>query len=201
MPAIVRQKTRFSLPLLGDQVLLLGTKASGGGGTGLDNRLEQLAYNSVRRTRIWLDQTYIDVAAANDYGSCELCLLPNADIKILAAKIKGGNGTPTGGGVVLSGFASNAGSALDVSIGTAAASNATLSGTMVDVLQKLDGTDVIPGVGNVNGFTDKSTSGVVISAGASNKLYLNVADPVTAGTATAAFVACYVDIHFMYLGA
>lgn len=85
-----------------------------------------------KRCRLTLSSAVINVLAANDYGSLKVCDLPDKNIMLLGCEVDLT--------VVKGNAASGIGSAtdLDMAVGTAAASSTTLSGAMIDVIEKQD---------------------------------------------------------------
>lgn len=115
------------------------------------------------RKAVFKIDTTITVTQALDYGSVKLCDLPTGTTLILGARANVvASGTGTGFDVAN----------VDVAVGTAAASNATLSGTMVNVLSKLDATAV-------TGVTQGANSAALEVEGTTPDLFLNVAVALT----------------------
>lgn len=147
---------------------------------------------AVRRMRLTLTSAALAIAEANDYGSLELCTLPDKNLLVLGCEadlsiVKGG---------VTNGLV--AATDLDVGIGTAAASNATLATTMINVLAKQDvDTDALTVTMQAHSLA-ASPSFLGIVDGATNKLYLNAAASITADDALA--VSGTIDVYFIDLG-
>lgn len=111
-----------------------------------------------RKAVLKVDAT-IPVLAADDFGSVKLCDMPTGQVYILGARanlIASGTGT---------GFAL---ANVDVAVGSAAASNATLATTMLDVLAKIDAV-------TVTGVVQGASATPVALNGATPDLFLNVA--------------------------
>lgn len=143
----------------------------------------------IRSQRISLVGQTISVLAANDFGSLKVVDLPNTNLYVIGVAL---NITFT-----CSGFASNNGTALDISIGTAAeASDATLDSTQADVIAKVDGTGTTTG-----SAIGVSAAPFQVAKGASNAWYINVADPVTSGTGVITISAGYIDVTYVDLSA
>ncbi|NJL70940.1 MAG: hypothetical protein HC888_04640 [Candidatus Competibacteraceae bacterium] len=147
---------------------------------------------AVRRARLTLTDATVTILEANDYGSLELCTLPDKNIIVLACEadlsIVKDNTT---NGVV-------AATDLDVAIGTAAASNATLSSTMVNVLAKQDvDTDAVTVTMQAHSLASTPVLLGIVDA-ATNKLYLNVAASITADDGVT--VSGTIDVFFIDLG-
>jgi hypothetical protein len=142
-----------------------------------------------------LDAVEIAVAAADDFGSVKLLDWPDANLHVLGAEVnlsivKGG----TTNGIV-------AATDLDIGIGSAAASNATLATTMIDFLEKIDVNDdaltvAVTAASTVGQST--ATFPKQIADGATNALYLNLAAAITADDTVA--VSGTIDIYVVSLG-
>lgn len=136
------------------------------------------AYNlpvPLRRVRLEIKSPLtISVAAASDFGSYELCTLPDTNMifagcEVDLAIVKAG----TTNGIV-------AATDLDVGVGTAAASASTLATTMINILPKQDvDTDSLSVTLKAHSLAATPVFTGVLD-GASNKLYLNVAAVITA---------------------
>lgn len=147
----------------------------------------------VRHVQLTLSALSVAVLEANDYGSAKICDLPDTNLLLMAVETdlvltKGG----TTNGLV-------AGTALDVAIGTAAASNATLSSTMVNVVEKKD-IDTSALAVDFNAHSNDNASSVMplpIADGAT-ALYLNVAAAITADDALTA--SGTIDLYYLDVG-
>lgn len=147
-----------------------------------------------RHCRLTLDGLSIAVLAANDYGSAKLLDLPDRNLLLLSVEVdcvvtKAG----TTNGIV-------AATDLDMAIGTAAASNATLSSTMVNVIEKVDiDTDALAVDLEIHS-SDQSTAAFPLKVvdGASSALYLNLACAITANDSVS--VSGTIDIRYIDLG-
>jgi hypothetical protein len=141
------------------------------------------------------DADTIAVLAANDYGSIKIMDLPDRNIAILHVEVdltlvKEGN---TNGLVATSD--------LDVGVGTAAASNATLATTMINVLEKTDLNDDALTVQYEAVSLGQSTAAppIFVADSATNALYLNVGGPnITADSSLE--VTGFVDVYWVDLG-
>ena len=118
-----------------------------------------------------LDGFTITVDEGDDFGGTKLLDLPDSNILLLGVEIdcvvtKAG----TTDGIV-------AATDLDMSIGTAVASNATLSGAMLDVIEKVDIDTNALEVDFEAHSADQDTAKfpISISDGASSALYMNLA--------------------------
>lgn len=150
---------------------------------------------TIRRARFLLENAVVTVSD-QDFGSLKLCDLPDRNIAILQAELVGS--------VIFAGdYATN--DDPDVAVGTAAASNATLATTMVDVIAKVDFDNITAGAANAVAMSrvgaTAALSPLLVADGASNALYLNVgnaADQLSAdGTAT---FNGYFDVWYVDLG-
>lgn len=134
------------------------------------------------RKAVFVVDTTIAVTAVNDYGSVKLCDFPTGQVYILGARANGVvSGTGTGFDVAN----------VDVAVGSAAASNATLSATMVNVLAKIDGTAV-------TGVVQGSSATPLALSGTTPDLFLNVAVAISAD-GTVRFVGT-IEVTYLDLG-
>jgi hypothetical protein len=148
----------------------------------------------VRHTRLTIEGATLSIAAADDFGSLLLATLPDSNLMLLAVELdlELVKGEEVGGLV--------AATDVGVAVGTAAASNATLSGAMIDVLDQVDLTasDASPAL-QVHSQADATlTYPIQIADGASSELYLNAAASITADDALT--VTGTVDLYWVDLG-
>lgn len=150
--------------------------------------------HTVRRARVSLTAFSISVLAANDYGGSKLVDLPDRNMMLLGVEVdcvvtKQGNTN----GIV-------AATALDMSIGTAVASNATLSSTMVNVIEKKDIDTSALAVDFEAHSNDNasSTFPLRITDDAATALYMNIAAAITANSSVT--VTGTIDIYYVDLG-
>lgn len=128
-----------------------------------------------QRQQLRLTAFPITVAAASDFGSGKICDLPNTNLLLLGVVV---DLTTT-----LTGFTSNAGSAVDLALGTVAtASTGFTNAGEDDICQKIDGAGA-GSPGTVKGASD-ATVGNQFLVAAARSLFVNIADPVTAATGT-----------------
>lgn len=138
----------------------------------------------------------ITITAANDFGSLHLLQWPDSNIHILGLEsnlvlTKGNTAT----GIIAT-------TDLDVGMGSAPASNATLSGVMLNYMEKqdVDGDTLTPALQvNVLGQTTATYPWQLADA-AANKLYLNVSTIAGVTVDDTITVSGYVDIFFLDLG-
>lgn len=125
----------------------------------------------VRRCSLKLTAVAVAVTAALDYGSIQIADLPDGNLLYL-----GGIADLVATKTTISGALST----IDVGVGTAAASNATLSSTMIDIIPKIDS----DAGGLVKGAAT-STEAAKVFATSNTDLFLNVAVATTTdGTVT-----------------
>lgn len=161
---MLKQKQIVKLPNLRDDSLL-PAPASGVGMNANVRMPLRLEFN--------LSAFSVSVLAANDYGSAKLCDLPSSNLQVLGAIVDLISSQ--------SGFTSNNGSAIDLAIGTAATASTDFSGTNEkNLVAKIDGTGTT--VGSILGSSVEGAVGLVGLAQGAKSVYVNVADPVTAGT-------------------
>lgn len=128
-----------------------------------------------QRAIFTLDDFAVTVAAASDFGGTKLCDLPNTNFLLLGIVVDLVS--------TLTGFTSNAGSALDLALGTVVtASTGFTNAGEDDLLQKLDGAGA-GSPGTVKGASDATVANQYLVA-AARSIFVNVADPVTAATGT-----------------
>jgi hypothetical protein len=140
----------------------------------LDGKVVQIREQilPVERVTVHLDAVSLAVASADDYGSVAFVNLPDRNILCLGceADLSIVKGNVTNGMV--------AATDLDIAIGTAAASNSTLSSTMVNILPKQDvDTNAVTvtlrahglaATGVVTGIVDSPTSTLYINCAPGN---------------------------------
>lgn len=141
-----------------------------------------------------LSSQALAVLQANDYGSFKLCDLPDSNLLLLSCEV---NMTIVKGGVT-NGLV--AATDLDMAIGTAAASNATLSGTMLNVMEKADvDTDALSVTWQAHS-SDQLTAvfPLKIADAPSQALYVNCAAAITANDSLA--LSGTIRIRYIDLG-
>lgn len=119
----------------------------------------------IRRATLKLTNFAVAVTAANDYGGTKLADLPNGNVLVLGAVV---NLTFTSTGI------DTTPANVDVAVGTVVASNATLSGTMLNIVPKIDAT-----AGSVVRGAATSTEAAKVFATSSSGIFLNVAAATT----------------------
>lgn len=138
----------------------------------------------------------LSIDEADDFGSLELLTWPDRNLHILGLEadltlVKGG---------VSSGLEATVD--LDVGMGSAPASAATLATTMIDYLEKVD-LDADSLTVTLQAHTlgqSTATFPKQLADGASNKLYLNVGLPVGITVSDALTVTGSVDLYVIDLG-
>lgn len=125
---------------------------------------------SLQRMRLTLTAARVPVLAANDYGSLSLLTWPNTNLLLVNARADL-VGTKDGTGIV-------AAATPTVALGSAAASNATLSGTMIDTTAAVVMAGTLAAAVQVNGIAASTLRR--IAAGASNQVFLNTAIAISA---------------------
>jgi len=173
-----------------------GPGTSGGGavtaGTGVSATIDQL--RMPRFLRLTLASFAIAIAEADDFGGTKLLDLPDSNLLLLGAEInleltKGGEV----GGLV-------AATDITVGVGTAVASNSTLSSTMVDIFTgvALTATDLTPALA-IHSQEDATVAYPhEIADGAASALYLNLAAAITADDVLTADGT--IDLYFVDIG-
>lgn len=128
--------------------------------------------SGIRTTVLTLTAQTVTASAANDYGSLLLWTFPASQVLVLGSSVAL---TST-----QAGFASNNGTDITFALGSAAASNASLTSTMVDFVPSTAGTGTTAGT---IAATSSPTEGPKFKA-ASTAIYFNMQNPVTTGTGT-----------------
>jgi len=138
----------------------------------------------IRRVKLKLTAVAVSVTAALDYGSVKLVDLPNGNLLFL-----GGIADLTYTSTGIDTSAAN----VDMAVGTAAASNATLSGTMLNLIPKIDST-----AGSVVKGASTSTEAAKVFATSNTDVFLNVAAATTIDGSVA--VSGEVELFYLDLG-
>jgi len=180
---------------IGDGNLIAGSSAAGS--TVTPNTNVATTFDRVRmprHVRLTLSGFTVSVAEADDYGGTKLCDLPDENLVLLAveADLELVKGEVTNG--------LEAATDVTVAIGTAVASNSTLSGAMVDVITgiALTATDASPAF-QIHSSADGTLSyPILLADGASAALYLNAAASITADDALT--VSGTIDLFFVDVG-
>lgn len=154
-------KTLVRLPVLAGTVNASATLTTGREGNG-----------GLRSTVLTLTAQTVTASAANDYGSLLLFTFPASQILLL--------GIAVNLATTQSGFAANNGTDVTFALGSAAASNTSLTSTMVDLVASTAGTGTTAGT---LAATTTPTEAPKYKA-ASTAVYLNISDAVTTGTGT-----------------
>lgn len=177
-----RQLTR--IPNLRDGISLLPVPVAG---VGMD-----VAPVLPQRIRLKLSAFSVSLLAANDFGSAKLCDLPASNLVIHGAVVDL-TSTQTG-------FASNAGTAVTMAIGTVATASTNFANAgEKNILGAITGTGAgSPGAEKGSSQENGAVIDVLLAPGA-KALYLNVGDPVTAGTGVVAFSGV-IDVYYTDLG-
>lgn len=135
-------------------------------------------FGVLRVAEITLSSFVVSMTAANDFGGTKICDLPNTNLLVMGVMVDLA--------VTVAGLATNTAASLDVAIGTVTTASVDFSNAGEDnLVAKIDGVGATA-TGTVEGHSGALTS-VLVTAGASNALYLNASSPVTTGTGTATF--------------
>jgi hypothetical protein len=148
----------------------------------------------VRHARLTLAELSVAITAALDYGGTKICDLPDKNIMILACEC---DLVLTKGGVT-NGL--EAATDINTSIGSAVASNATLSGAMVDVIDIVANTDASL-THDMDAHSQANTPAnmpLEVADSATSALYLNLAATITADDAMTA--SGTIDLYYLDLG-
>lgn len=150
---------------------------------------------SVRHIRLTLSELSVAITEANDYGGTKICDLPDKNIMILGCECdlvltKGNAGA---GGL-------EAAIDINTAIGSAVASNSTLSAAMVDVVDIVANTDNVL-VHDMEAHSQANSPAnmpLEVGDGAAIALYLNLAAAITlddAMTASGTIDLFYLDLN------
>lgn len=183
-----KYKQAVLAPQLRDGVSMLALESLGTGVTGIDSVLLP------RKLRLTLSGFTIAVLAANDYGGTKVIDLAFSNLLILGIEVdtvvtKQGNTN----GVVAT-------TDITMAMGTAVASNATLSGAMIDIIEATSITTDALAVDFEKHTNDQGTATFPkkIADGASSALYMNYAGAITADSSVT--VDGYINIYYIDLG-
>jgi hypothetical protein len=150
--------------------------------------------HTVRRARLTLTNFSIAVTQALDYGGSKLVDLPDRNMLLLGVEVdctvvKQGNTN----GIV-------AATDLDMAVGTATASNATLASAMINVIEKVDiDTDALSVAFEAHSNDNAtSTFPLRVADGASTALFMNISCAITADSSVT--VSGTIDIYYVDLG-
>lgn len=175
----------------------LGTPGALAGGTvtpGTGAVVESDQLRAVRHLRLTLSGFAVSVAEADDFGGTKLCDLPDSNLALLGVEVdlelvKG----EAAGGIIDT-------TDVNVAVGTAVASNATLSGAMVDVLSitALTATDASPAYQAHSAADGTLAYPIGLEDSATLALFLNAAAAITADDTIT--VSGTVDLYFVDLG-
>jgi hypothetical protein len=156
-------------------------------GTGVT--LERLG-RQVQMARLRLTNFVVNVAAASDFGSTKLLDLPAGNVIVV-----GGIADLT---ALVAGFTTNTVEAVDLALGTVAMASIDFSGAGEDdVTPKIDGVGAGT-TGTIKGATG-NTEKLLFKAAGANAVFINVADPVAAGTGVLTLNGL-IDIAYIDLG-
>ena len=166
--------------------------AAGFGGTITPNTNVALTevQGQVRKVTLTLTDFVISITDANAYGGTKLCDLPDSNASLFAIEmnlscVKDGTG-------IL------AGEQPTVAIGTAIASNATLSGAMVDVLDEVTLAATATATATLHSNANSTPGVSYLADSATAALYLNSAvNPTGDGTLT---ITGTIDMWFLDTG-
>lgn len=149
---------------------------------------------ATRHVRLTLTAATLSIDEGDDYGSLKLCDLADTNIMLMALEAD----LELVKGEVSNGL--EAATDVTVAAGTAAASNSTLSGAMVDVLTgiALTASDASPAY-QIHSHADASlTYPIKLGDSATLALYLNAAASITATDALT--ITGTVDLYFVDVG-
>ncbi len=150
--------------------------------------------HTIRRVRLTLTELSVAIAEADDYGGTKICDLPDKNLMILGAEC---NLVLTKGGAT-NGL--EAATDINTAIGTAVASNATLSAAMVNVIDIVANTasSLTHDMEAHSSANSPVNMPLEVVSGAAIALYLNLAAAITADDAMTA--SGTIDVYYSDLG-
>jgi hypothetical protein len=180
-----KQKQVTLLPHAQDGVSLLANAS--GTGVSLDDKVLL-----PRRLRLTLTAFSISIDEADDYGGTKLMTFSDRNVMILGCEV---DLELTKGGVT-NGL--EAATDINVAVGSAIASNSTLSSTMIDIVDTvaLTASDLTPALAAHS--NDNTTPVSFIADSATAGLYLNLAAAITASDTLLATGT--IDVYYIDLG-
>lgn len=187
------QKTRQSQLFTGSVKIVDMIPSSSGNSSGgaisaaTDAALTFDRMRMVRHARLTLTDLVVSIDEADDYGGTKICDLPDSNLVILGAEVNLSL-DKDGTGIV-------AATDVTMGLGTAVASNATLSGTMIDVLTKALTTDEDPTTWADHTNEQGTPALTFVDDGATAALYLNAAATLT----TSGTLTCTGTVDIFYL--
>lgn len=145
----------------------------------------------IQKLRLTLTAAVVSATNANKYGSLLLLTWPNSNIKLVRARM---NLVGTKDGTQIA-----TGDQPTVALGSAAASNTTLSSTMIDTTDILTLATGLTPAAQKNGNATQADRN--IAAGATNRIYLNIGATgnTGGGTGNVSFAGT-IDLYFIDLG-
>jgi len=145
----------------------------------------------IQKLRLTLTAAVVSATNANKYGSLLLLTWPNTNLKLLRARM---NLVGTKDGTQIA-----TGDQPTVALGSAAASNTTLSSTMIDTTDILTLATGLTPAAQKNGNSTQADRN--IAAGATNRIYLNIGATgnTGGGTGTVTFAGT-IDLYFVDFG-
>lgn len=121
-----------------------------------------------------LNSVSVTVDSGDDFGSAEICTLPNTGIILL--------GAVTDLSVSVADIDTAQVDAVDFAVGTVATTSTTFANAgEKNLMPKIDGVGAAE-TGTAKGGLTSAVAPVSVTPGAANKVYLNLSTPVTAGT-------------------
>lgn len=190
------QPQHFSgaVEMTSDVVVKEGNSAGGAltPGTGVAATFDRL--RATRHVRLTLTGFVVDITAALDYGGTKIVDLPDSNLVLLGieADLEMVKGEVTNG--------LEAATDITVAIGTAVASNATLSAAMEDVMDAIAYTasDASP-AHQIHSHADAALSyPILLSDAAALALFFNLAATITADDALT--ISGTIDLYFVDVG-
>ena len=179
-------RTSIMIPnyIEGDAAALKGDLLTPGTGVAIGERFGAV----IRRTRLVLTSFLVNDVSTSDFGGTSLLTFANTNLLILGAYLSCA--------VTIAGMTTQACTSLIAAIGTVTTASTTFANAgEKNIIASMTGV----GAGATGTIGGALGSNVTIAAGASNQLFLNIAQPVTSGTGTATFTG-RLDLVYADLG-
>lgn len=185
----LKQRQSMLAPALNDQNSAL--PGVGDSGTSLNRQ-----FHSVQRVRITLDAVVVAITTALDYGSAQLLDFGDRNIMILGCEtnVEMTKGNLTTGIV--------AATDLDVALGSEPASNTTLAGTMINIIEKQDedAADLTPAALYDMHAQSTAAPATVLPDSGTGGVYWNIALPAQVTVDDTVSLTGTVDLVYIDLG-
>lgn len=181
----INQKTILANLSEGDSTLLTGAIFTPT--TGIAQTLKSLQAK-VRKERFTLTSVVVSDVSTNDFGGTKLFDLANTNLVILGCYFTAA--------VTIAGMTTQACTSLTAAVGTVTNASTTFANAGE---KSIVGSMTGVGAGATGTIKGALSPSLLIAAGASNAIFLNIAQPVTSSTGTATFTG-RIDLFYIDLG-